>query len=237
MHALVIAVAAAFLFYPPAGRASDVQGTVSFQGQVAFSAPIPGIDATDLTVSAKPVAEATGNGETRDVLNVTTDSPDGTGAYADAGTVSVEIVIGRGGPQVPDGECIVTLQATGTDGVAVSARGSQTVFLDAAEIGANATVNVPDITVRQSKAVAGLEAACLRWFKKQIRLRSKCNFLLLKSGPSVASRCKDASAAEPPNCDPAITWRPSSAWRTAPTTSRSIRRTPRAWTTPCSATR
>jgi hypothetical protein len=52
-------------------------------------------------------------------------------------------------------ECILTLYATGTDGVATSARGSQTLFLDATEIGGNATVAVPNITVRQSKAIAG----------------------------------------------------------------------------------
>jgi cysteine-rich repeat protein len=203
MRALITAaVAAAFVGVAPAAHATDIQGTVTFQGMVVFAAPIPGIDATDLTVAPKATSEATGNGETCTVLNVTSDSPDGTGAYPDAGTVSVEILLHRGGPQVPDGECIVALQATGTDGVATSARGSQTVFLDAAEIGGNANVAVPDITVRQSKAVAGLDIDCLRWLRKQLRVRSRCNFLLLKGGPAFASRCRDFSADEPPGCDP-----------------------------------
>jgi cysteine-rich repeat protein len=90
--------------------------------------------------------------------------------------------------------------ATGTDGVSTSARGSQTVFLDATEIGSNANLTGVDITVRQSKAVAGVDADCLKWVKKQLRFRSRCNFLLLKLGPSAV--CRDASLEEPVGCDP-----------------------------------
>jgi len=44
--------------------------------------------------------------------------------------------------------------------VSVSARGFQTLFLTATEIDSGATVTVEDITVRESKAVAGLEKDC-----------------------------------------------------------------------------
>jgi cysteine-rich repeat protein len=181
-------------------QASDVTGTVTFEGSVVFSAPIPGIAFTDLTVAPAPTAEPTGNGEQCEITAVTSDSPDGAGAFPDAGTVSVNITISRGGPQVPDGDCILTLHATGSDGVATSARGSVTVFLDATEIGANTAVTGLGITVRESKAIAGIESACLKWVKKQLRLRSRCNFLLLKLGPSAV--CRDASAEEPAGCDP-----------------------------------
>lgn len=198
MRAIVTAALLVGVFLlPPVGHASDVTGTVTFQGNVVFSAPIPGITFTDLTVVPRTTAEPTGNGEQCDVNSVTPDTPDGTGAYD---SVAVNITIGRGGPNPPDGECILTLQATGTDGVATSARGSQTVFLDATEIGTSATVAVPTITVRESKAIAGLDSDCLRWAKKQLRVRARCNFLLLKLGPSAT--CKDFALEEPPACDP-----------------------------------
>ena len=201
MRAIIVAVLlAGASLLPSAAPASDVTGTVSFAGTVTFSAPIPGIAFTDLTVEPSATSEATGNGETCTVNTVTSDSPDGTGAYPDAGTVSANVTLHRGGPMVPDGECILTVHATGTDGVATSARGSQTVFLDATEIGGSATVTGVNITVRQSKAVAGVEPDCLKWVKKQLRFRSRCNFLLLKLGPSAV--CRDASAEEPVGCDP-----------------------------------
>ena len=200
MRALVAAALLAGVFLAaPASRASDVTGTVTFDGNVVFAAPIPGITFTDLTVTPRTTAESTGNGEQCDVNAVTSGSPDGTGDYG-ASSVTVNITIGRGGPNPPTGECILTLVATGTDGAAVSARGSQTVFLDVTEIGTSATVAVPNIIVRQSKAVAGIDSDCIRWAKKQLRVRSRCNFLLLKLGP--AALCKDFSADEPVGCDP-----------------------------------
>ena len=39
------------------------------------------------------------------------------GSYPDAGTVSADILLERGGPQLPEGECIVTVLANGTDGI------------------------------------------------------------------------------------------------------------------------
>jgi cysteine-rich repeat protein len=200
MRALVAAALLAGVFVAaPVSRASDVTGTVTFDGSVVFAAPIPGITFTDLTVAPRTTAEATGNGESCDVNFITSGSPDGTGDYS-ASNVTVNITIGRGGPNPPDGECIVTLVATGTDGASVSARGSQTVFLTVTNIQNNQTVAVPDITVRESKAIAGLDSDCIRWAKKQLRVRSRCNFLLLKLGP--AAVCKDFSAEEPVGCDP-----------------------------------
>ena len=201
MRAIIVAaLLTGACLLPSTAPASDVTGTVSFEGMVTFSAPIPDIAFTDLTVAPSATSEATGNGETCTVNTVTSDSPDGTGAYPDTGTVSVNITLHRGGPMVPDGDCILTLHATGTDGVTTSARGSQTVFLDATEIGSSATVTGVNITVRQSKAIAGVDAVCLKWVKKQLRFRSRCNFLLLKLGPSAV--CRDASLEEPVGCDP-----------------------------------
>jgi len=180
--------------------ASDITGTVSFNGMVVFSAPIPGIAANDLVVAPKTTSEATDPGETCTVNTITSDSPDVAGAYPDAGTVTANITLHRGGPMAPDGLCILTLVATGTDGVSISARGSQTVFLTATNIGTSAAVAVPDITVRQSKAIAGLDSDCLRWAKKQLRARARCNFLLLKFGPPAV--CRDFAIDEPVGCDP-----------------------------------
>jgi hypothetical protein len=191
----------AALAWTAEGRATDVTGTVQLQGQIVFAAPIAGITETDIEVSVKDSSEPTGNGEHCDVLATTSDNADGLGAYPDLGTVSIQITIGRGGPMVPDGDCIITVQARGTDGVSVSAHGSQTVFLTAADIGSSATVVVPTITVRQSKAIAGTDTDCLKWMKKQLIKRAKCNFLLLKKGPSAALKCKDAGP-EPLSCDP-----------------------------------
>ncbi len=200
MRTLVAALLAGLFLWAPATHASDITGTVSFNGMVVFSAPIPGITETDLVVSPRTTSEATDPGESCTVNFITSDSPDVTGAYPDAGTVTANITLHRGGPMAPDGECILTLVATGTDGVSVSARGSQTVFLDATDIGTSAAVAVPDITVRESKAIAGLDSDCLRWAKKQLRARARCNFLILKLGP--AAVCKDFSVEEPSGCDP-----------------------------------
>jgi cysteine-rich repeat protein len=201
MKAIVtVSLLAGVFFVAPATHATDITGTVSFQGMVSFSAPIPGIAVTDLTVTPRDTSEATSPGEQCTVNTVTSDSPDGTGAYPSGGTVSVNITLSHGGMPVPDGQCVLTIRATGSDDVATSARGSATVFLDATDIGTNATLTGVDITVRESKAIAGVDSLCLRWVKKQLRLRARCNFLLLKFGPSAV--CSDASADEPVGCDP-----------------------------------
>jgi len=183
-------------------RAASYQDTVQFTGNIIFAAPIAGISETDITVRVKSTTEATGNGEKCSIVTSTSDTADGLGVYPDSGTVSAEILLERGGgPQIPDGDCIVTLVAEGTDGVSVSARGSATVFVPAADILAASTLNA-DITVRESKAIAALDKECFKWSKKQLIKRAKCNFLLLKKGPDAASKCKDAGFAEPADCDP-----------------------------------
>jgi len=181
--------------------AVDYSGTVGFSGTVTFSAPIAGIAATDLTVSVDEETESTGNGEQCSISATTSDSPDALGAYPDAGTVSADMLVSRGGPMIPDGNCIVKVTATGSDGVSVSARGSQTVFVPAADINASATISGTDIVVRESKAIAGISKECVIWAKKQLKARDKCNATLLKKGPTYADKCKDAGP-EPVGCDP-----------------------------------
>ena len=192
--------AAAVLAGAGTAIAVDFSGTVSFTGNVVFDAPIAGITLDDITVSVGPETEATGNGEKCSILSSTADSADALGAYPDAGAVSADMLLERGGPQIPDGLCIVSLVATGSNGVDTSARGTQTVFVPAADIDAASTLAVADITVRPSKAIAGLDKDCLKWTKKQAKLRAKCNDLLLKKGPAFADKCKDADI-EPPDCD------------------------------------
>ncbi len=196
---LLLALALALPF--SAARAVDYSGTVAFEGQVVFAAPIAGITAEDLEVGLKGTTESTGSGEKCSILSVTSDAADPNGRYPSAGVVSADILLERGGPHIPEGDCIVTVQAAGTDGVSVSARGAQILFVTANQIDTSATVSVPDITVRESKALAGLEKECFKWVKKQLRKRAQCNFLLLKKGPEGEERCKDAGP-EPPDCDP-----------------------------------
>jgi cysteine-rich repeat protein len=183
--------------------AVDVQGTVHFSGQINFAAAIPGIDPDDLEVSVRLATEATGNGEQCSILTTTSDQPDAGGTYPDLGDVSAEILLERGGPMLPDGECIVTVQAIGSDGVSVSARGAQVVFVTPADIGANATLNV-DLTVRESKAVAAADKECFTFVKKSATKWAKCNFLLLKKGPAKVATCQKllATGPEPGGCDP-----------------------------------
>ena len=186
-------------------HALDVQGTVSFQGQVTFAAPIAGITAQDLTVTPSFTTEATGNGVKCSILNITSDSPDGLGAYPDLGTVTAEVLMEKGGGNPPEGDCVITVAASGTDGVSVSARGTATVFADATDVGGGATLTA-DITVRESKAIASLDKDCFKWVKKTLIKRAKCNFLILKKGGAEAAlKCKDAGFPEPTlpvPCDP-----------------------------------
>jgi cysteine-rich repeat protein len=188
---------------PPRARAVDVQGTVHFVGTATSAATIPGIDPDDLIVSVKATTEATGNGEKCTILTTSSDNPDPSGNYPDAGDVSAEILLERGGPQLPEGFCTVTVQAAGTDGVSVSARGAEVVFVTANDIDTDATLNV-DITVRESKAVAAFDSECFKWFKKTAVKRAKCNFLLLKKGTDKVATCQKLldTGPEPGGCDP-----------------------------------
>lgn len=197
----VVLLALGCLLPATPGFAIDYAGTVTFSGQTTFAAPIAGIASTDLTVRVDTETEATGNGEKCSISATSSDNPDGLGAYPDAGSVDATMLLERGGPNIPEGSCIVTVSATGTDGVSVSARGSQTVFVPAASIDTSANVAVNDIVVRESKAIAGIDKECEKWSKKQVKLRDKCNALLLKKGPSFAAKCKDAGP-EPIGCDP-----------------------------------
>jgi len=181
--------------------AVDYSGTVQFQGQTQIPVAIPGIDYPDLLISIGSETESTGNGEKCSILGTSADNADALGAYPDAGQVSADMLLERGGPQIPDGTCVVTVRARATDGVSVSARGSQTVFVPAADIDASGTVVVSDIVVRQSKASAEVGKECAKWLKKQLKLRAKCNYLLLKKGPDAGLKCRDAGP-EPANCDP-----------------------------------
>jgi len=202
LGAVALACGLAFAYVPPAS-AVTYNGIVQFTGTVSFPAPIAGITATGLTVRPATDTEATGNGEHCTINSTTGDNPDGLGAYPDAGQVSADMSVDRGGPNIPDGQCLVTIRATGTDGVSVSAHGSQIVWVDAADINTSATVPVSNITVRESKAVSGTSVECRKYVKRQLKARSKCNFLLLKKGPVAAEKCKDFSIEEPSSgCDP-----------------------------------
>lgn len=186
----------------PRAEAVDFNGTVTFEGATVFAAPIAGIDPDDLTVRPKSATEATGNGVKCSILATAGDNPDPDGTYpGGAGAVTANILVERGGPQLPTGACVVTIAATGDDGVSTSARGSRTILVDVNDVNANATVQVDDITVRASHAVAGVASECFSWFKKQLRMRRVCNKLLLQLGAAGAARCKDAGP-EPADCDP-----------------------------------
>jgi cysteine-rich repeat protein len=197
----------AFALLPAAASGVDVQGTVSFQGQVLPNVPIPGIDMTDLTVSVDDATEATGNGVRCSILSSTSDgvgsSGPGSDTYPNGGAVSAEILMERGGPQMPSGACLVTLRAAGWDGAGATAHGAVTLLVSAAEIDADATVTAPVLFVRPSKAAAGLATDCKKWAKKQMKLRDKCNARILEYGGAVAlEKCKDRSLDEPLACDP-----------------------------------
>src|SRR5215207_9633243 len=96
------ALVAAAIVFPLTAQATDVQGTVTFQGNVVFDQPIAGITLDDLTTSSGPGIEATGNGEHCTIRSNGSAPVDALGAYPEAGTLSVGIEIGRGGMNVPD---------------------------------------------------------------------------------------------------------------------------------------
>ena len=185
-------------------RATDVQGTVELLGAIVFAAPIVGITPEDVMLTPSPATEATGAGVTCSILAVTSDNASVGSTYPDAGTVTAEVLMARGGPQPPEGGCLLTLRAAAWDGAMTTARGSQTVLVDVATVEANGLVAMPDITMRESSALAGVESECSKWVKKQLNTRAKCNFVILKKGPETAvAKCKDAGPA-PLACDPGL---------------------------------
>jgi cysteine-rich repeat protein len=200
-----LAAAAAFtlgLGVTPAA-ADTVSGTVNFTGTVSFATPIAGIAETDLTVSSGPGIDGVGNGEH---CNFETPGSTGValgGTYPDVGTFSVGISVTKNGNGQPPSEgCLVQLQANGNDGAGVSAHGTVTVAVTLADIQGSATVAASDIVVRQSKSVAGVDKYCLKYLKKQTKLRGKCNAALWKDGGTEgAEKCK--FELEPAGCDPA----------------------------------
>ncbi len=197
-----IAAFVVFAGSAPAARASDITGTVAFEGDVQFVQPIAGIDLSDLVVTSGPGIEATGNGE-HCSIDVDGGAPvDGLGAYPASGALSVQLTIGRGGNNAPDGTCLLQLRASGNDGADVSASGTVTVEVTVANISGNETVVVPDpILVRPSKTHAGLTKDCDKWVKKEIKFKGKCNSLLWKLGGADGSaKCKDAGP-EVLDCD------------------------------------
>lgn len=191
-----LAAAAALLAAAPAD-ALDVQTGVALDGTVVLAAPVPGMDPSDLRVTVDPAADATGPGVKCSVVSSMPAVPDaGTGAYA----ASAEILMERGGPQLPDGACLLTLRAAGWDGVATSAHATTTVLVSAADLQAG-TVFPPALIARPSRPAAGLSRDCKRFAKKRLKLRSKCNALILKLGGAAADeKCKDVDV-EPASCD------------------------------------
>ena len=185
----------------PAG-ATEIIGTVHLQGQVEFSAPIAGIALEDLVVDVGIQTEATVGGTKCEILGTTNDNPDVAGNYPDAGDVSADISALHNGGQPPEGSCSLAVVVSGNDGVATSARGSGQLLATVAEIDADATLLLDNIVVRESKVIAGVDKECLKWVKKQSKLRAKCNDQLLRKGPEFAVKCKVADPAEPAGCDP-----------------------------------
>lgn len=171
--------------------ASTISGTISFQGNVVFPTPIAGISFADMVVSSSSTIEAVGNGEHCTVISGGSAAVDGLGAYPDGGTLSVAIEVSRGGGNPPDDGCIIQLRARGDDGGAVSASGSVTVEVTAAEIVANATVVTDDIVALESRTQAGLDKDCHKWVKTELKRAAKCNAILLKLGGTAgALKCK-----------------------------------------------
>jgi cysteine-rich repeat protein len=186
----------------PAASAVDVQGTVAFEGQLELVAPVPGIDLDDVRVRVDPATEATGPGVRCSILSQTSSNADAGGLYPEGGVVGATLLMERGGPQLPEGACLVTLHASGWDGAAVTVHGVTTLLVTAAEIDADAILAVPAIALRASKAQAELATDCKKFAKQRLKLRNKCNDKILKLGGAVAlAKCKDA-AAEPAGCDP-----------------------------------
>jgi cysteine-rich repeat protein len=177
-------------------------GVVTFEGTVSFDTPIPGISLTDLTATVQPTT--LGTGDKCEINSITTDTPDGgTGAYS----VSAELTLKKGncmGGNTPDGSCLITLEAAGSDGSSTTARGTLTLLVSKTQIQSAATISGQDISVKQSKALASLprSSECYKWAKRQLRKRTICNFKLLKLGSEGASRCKDGCVARSTNTTP-----------------------------------
>jgi cysteine-rich repeat protein len=195
----VLAIYIGFFAFAVPAWAIDYQGTVSLEGTVNDSLVGGLVPLEEIEVSVDPASEPTGKDKCS-TLNQTADLANIAGVYPSVGVVSAEVLIEGNGNKEPEGACILKVKAHGDDGVSVSVRGTSPAYPTKVEIGGNQTMTGIDIILRQSKIVAGASKDCLKWVKKQIKLRAKCNSQLLKLGPDYALRCKDADA-EPLDCD------------------------------------
>jgi cysteine-rich repeat protein len=190
------------LLAPPA-LALDVQGTVSVQGFAVFAGDAGGIPLEDLRVRFGAETEATGPGVRCSVSSPTAGSTDASGFFPASGPVSVSVLMERGGPQPPEGTCILTVQVSGSDGGEVTAHGQAIVAVTSAQVDADALVDAPDVVLRLSKAHAELAKDCKAWSKSRVALRDKCNAQILKlGGAAAAAKCKEPLKPEPAACDP-----------------------------------
>ena len=99
-------------FVTKSADAVDFVGTVDFQGDVIFSAPIAGISLEDLSISVKTETQATGQATKCEITGTTDDNADVAGNYPDTGSVDASYLVERGGPNLPEGACVTTLVAT-----------------------------------------------------------------------------------------------------------------------------
>jgi cysteine-rich repeat protein len=96
---------------------------------------------------------------------------------------------------------VLGLRAAGWDGVATSAHAFVALAVSADELQTAAAVSPAVMFARASRAAAGLSADCKRYAKKRLKLRGKCNALILKlGGAAAAEECKDVEL-EPSPCD------------------------------------
>jgi cysteine-rich repeat protein len=182
---------------------SDVEGVVSVQGFVAFAGDPGGVPLENLRVRFAAETDATGPGVRCSVSGMTAGATDASGFYPASGPVQVSVLMERGGPQPPEGSCLLTVHVSGSDGGEVTAHGTATLSVDAAQIDADSLVAAPDVALRVSKAHAGLAKDCKAWSKSRVTLRDKCNAKILQlGGPAAVAKCKEPLKPEPAACDP-----------------------------------
>jgi cysteine-rich repeat protein len=187
----------------PVATALDVAGVVSVQGFVAFAGDPSGVPLESLHVRVAPETEATGPGVRCSVSSMTAGATDASGFYPASGPVEVSVLMERGGPQQPEGTCILTVHVSGSDGGEVTAHATVTLPVSAAQIDADSLVTAPDALLRVSKAHAGLAKDCKAWTKSRVTLRDKCNAKILALGGAAAvTKCKEPLKPEPAGCDP-----------------------------------
>ena len=190
-----------FLSHPAIG--SDVEGVVSLQGFAAFAGDPSGVPLEALRVRIAPETDATGPGVRCSVSGMTAGATDASGFYPASGPVQVSVLMERGGPQPPEGTCLLTVHVSGSDGGEVTAHGMATLSVNAVQIDADSLVTAPDVALRVSKAHAGLAKDCKAWSKSRVTLRDKCNAKILQlGGPTAVAKCKEPLKPEPAACDP-----------------------------------